>query len=57
MRYARWLAAWVLFWLGHFASKLMHIPGLHWFYPAYNRLMIWSSDIQAEEFGPWRTPS
>lgn len=51
----RFIASWVLYWLGDLASKTMH-----WFnwtafflYPVYNRLIGWSVDIQGEGNGPW----
>jgi hypothetical protein len=59
MKYVRWLAAWVLFWIGHAVSRLDRwdigwLVGL--WYPVYNRCMCWSSSIQGESsFGPWES--
>lgn len=33
--------------IGHAISKVMSNSALYWLYPAYNRLMIWSSDIES----------
>lgn len=51
-----WPIAWALFWIGHAVSKLMHWDATAWLYPAYNRLMIASCDIQdwAGLSGPWK---
>lgn len=32
--------------MGHAISKVMNNGVLYWLYPAYNRLMIWSGDIE-----------
>lgn len=33
--------------IGHAISKVMNNGVLSWLYPAYNRLMIWSSDVES----------
>ncbi len=43
-------SSWVLFGLGHAVSRLPRYP-----YVIYNRLMIWSSNLQTGEHGPWKT--
>ena len=55
-KFIGYVISWTFFWLGDLISRLMHISGLGWFYPAYNRLMLWSIDIQewSECNGPWR---
>lgn len=55
---AAYVASFVLFWLGHAASKLMHYGPLWRLYPTYNRLMCWSADVEdwaGIEF-MWREP-
>lgn len=48
----RWLASWLLHWLGHLVSMPMRRWG-H-LYPLYSRLMLWSLSIQGDaEQGPW----
>ena len=37
------IALWVM---GHTISKVMNNGVLYWLYPAYNRLMIWSANIE-----------
>lgn len=32
--------------VGHAISKVMNNGVLYWLYPAYNRLMIWSGNIE-----------
>jgi hypothetical protein len=46
----RWLASWVLLGIGHATSKL---PG-GWWYPFYNKVMGWSSQVQGKGPGPWK---
>jgi hypothetical protein len=46
---ARLAMSWALYGLGHAVSRLPRYP-----YTLYNRLMIWSSDLQTGERGPWR---
>lgn len=62
-RFIGWIAAWTLYGLGHMVSRL-----LSWWdwadfmapilYPAYNRCMLASSDVQdwAGIKGPWEQP-
>ena len=33
--------------IGHATSKLMNNGALYWLYPVYNRLMIWSAEIES----------
>lgn len=49
----RWALAWLLFCVGHVVSRPMNWFDWGWLYPAYNRLMVWSSDIQGSGPGPW----
>lgn len=51
----RWLVSWTLYALGDAVWRVQEIaPNLD-LYPAYNRLMTWSSDVQGEgDRGPWR---
>lgn len=56
--YLRWVAAWVLYWLGHTVSRLDCFDNDKldrcWL-PVCSRLMVWSNDIQGpSDFGPWR---
>lgn len=57
--FAAWPLMWACYWLGHLASKsLVWRDTERWvafWYPIYNRLMLWSSAIQ-DRFdlsGPW----
>lgn len=51
-----WPLTWILFWMGDLISRPMNYLDWAWLYPAYNRLMIWSVDVQdwAGVNGPWR---
>lgn len=56
-KYARWLLAWSLFWIGDMVSRLDRWD-VEWlirlWMPIYQRCMVWSSNIQGEsDFGPW----
>ncbi len=58
MRVVRFLAAWLLLGIGHALSIVMNAADwLGWIYPAYNRVIIASSDVQGSGPGPWREPS
>lgn len=49
--------SWLFYWLGDFTSHIMHAFDWAFLYPIYNRLMIWSFDIQewgGDDFGPWK---
>ncbi len=50
----RYLASWVVYAAGDLVSRLVFWVGRG--YPIYNRLMIWSADIQGEGSGPWSAP-
>lgn len=54
-----YVISWSFFWLGDLISRLMDICDLGLFYPAYNRLMHWSIDIQEWSGckGPWKRTS
>jgi hypothetical protein len=53
----RWFASHALFVVGDLLSKPMMAFDWGWIYPAYNRLMGWSSEIQGDsERGPWSKP-
>ena len=47
---------WTLFWLGDGISYLMNTNYTYWLYPLYNKLMIWSGDIQdwGKLDNPWK---
>lgn len=51
-----YIVSWSCFWIGDSISRMMDYFDWGWFYPAYNRLMHWSIDIQewSECNGPWR---
>lgn len=51
-----WLVSWTLYWLGDAVSRLMNFDSMWWLYPAYNRLMIWSMQVQdwAGNQTPWQ---
>jgi hypothetical protein len=51
-----YILSWTFYWLGDLVSKPMHYLNWWWLYPVYNRLMIWSYDVQewAGNLGPWR---
>lgn len=53
-----WLVAWILFWLGHLVSLLMHQSNwLALLYIVYNKLMTLSSNVQDwGGAGPWKSP-
>jgi len=50
-----YILSWTLYWLGDLVSKPMHWTYGYWLYPVYNRLMIWSTDVQdwSGADGPW----
>lgn len=50
-----WLVSWALYWLGDGISRVMDNRYLSWLYPAYNSLMIASSNVQDWSGcdGPW----
>lgn len=39
------LIAWMLYFLGDLVSKIMNTDLTAWLYPVYNKLMIWSSEL------------
>lgn len=45
-----WLPSWLLYFLGDMASHTLKIEPWEWWssfwYPIYNRLMLWSSAVQ-----------
>lgn len=51
-----YILSWILFGLGDLISKPMNWFDWGWLYPAYNRLMLWSYDIQewASNNCPWK---
>lgn len=53
-----WLAAWLLYWLGHALSFSFRVDWHHIkiVYPVYNWLMCKSSDVQdwGRAEGPWK---
>lgn len=61
--YQRW-ASWSLYWMGDVASRILDLNAnddayaelwCGFWYPIYNRLMLWSVDVQGEtENGPWK---
>ena len=55
-KFIGYILSWTLYWLGDLVSKPMHYLDWGWLYPVYNRLMIWSYDIQecSVNLGPWR---
>ena len=51
----RYLLSWLLFLIGDLLSKPMNtFECCDWLYHPYNKLMIWSSDIQGKGAGPWK---
>ena len=51
-------AAWVIIGLGQLVGTVMNLgEWFGWLYPTYNKLMIFSSDIQGDGPGPWKEPS
>jgi hypothetical protein len=52
-----YIVSWILFWIGDLLSKPMHYINWWWLYPVYNRLMIWSADVQdwSSANGPWES--
>ena len=54
-----WVISWTLFWCGDAVSRCMHTEFTGWLYPAYNKLMLWSSDVQdwSAANGPWEEPN
>lgn len=50
------IASEVLYYLGHWISYPMHYFDWAWLYPIYNRLMMYSNDIQdwAGNDKPWK---
>ena len=49
----RFLASWLVYGAGDLFWRLVAQHG--WFYSVYNRLILWSDDIQGEGSGPWKT--
>lgn len=52
-----YVVSWILFWLGDIVSRPMNwVECMWWLYPAYNKLMLWSSSVQdwSGANGPWR---
>ena len=50
------LGAWTLWAVGHLISiPMCQFDALAWLYPTYNRLMLWSGDLQdwSGRHGPW----
>lgn len=47
------MLAWILYYLGDFVSKLMNTELTGWLYPVYNKLMIWSCELD-EDGVIWR---
>ena len=50
------ILAHVFYYLGDFVSRLMYWDWLGFLYPVYNKLMIWSSDLD-EEGVIWKKPN
>lgn len=50
-----WAVAWGLYAMGHAVSLCMHTRFTGWLYPAYNRLLVASADVQdwSGAEGPW----
>jgi len=42
------MLAYIAYYLGHWISFPMHWFDWGWLYPAYNRLMIWSAELDDE---------
>lgn len=69
MRLLRWPASWVLFWIGHFFSKILDTKfgdGDWWATDfvgmLYQKSMCWSFEAQGgeharDEDGPWKKPT
>lgn len=55
LRLVGFVLSYILYYIGHILSIPMNWTGLAWIYPIYNRLMLWSYDIQeaTECNGPW----
>lgn len=53
MTYIRAAIAWVLFVLGVAAFRLTSVVDSYWLYRTYQRCMLWSSDVQDGDCGPW----
>lgn len=57
MKVIAWLISWILYWIGHLVSIPMNKAEVFGhLYPLYNRLMIWSFDVQrwAGNETPWK---
>ena len=42
------LLSWILLGIGNFINFLMQWDALHFLYPAYRKVMVWSSDLDPE---------
>jgi len=42
------LLSFVLYYIGHFISIFMACDWLSWLYPAYRKIMLWSSDLDKD---------
>ena len=52
-----WTLSWLFYWLGDAVSRPMEwFDCMFWLYPVYNKLMIWSYNLQVwgGDLGPWR---
>jgi hypothetical protein len=54
-KFIGYVVSWTLYWLGDLISKPMNYLDWYWLYPVYNRLMIYSADVQdwSGANGPW----
>jgi hypothetical protein len=61
MNWRKYLS-WILYWLGDKVSLVLNLvpdqgkisaSAIGILYPIYNKLMLWSSDVQADGEGPW----
>lgn len=54
--FIKFLVAWAIYWMGDAVSRAMAAGDWMRLNPVYNRLMLWSSDVQGNGPGPWGRP-
>lgn len=42
------MLSYILYYMGDFVSKLLYWDSLAWLYPVYNKLMIWSAELDED---------
>lgn len=59
-KFIGYILCWMFYWLGDLLSKPVYYSDWFvWLYPAYNNLMLWSTQMQdwSGAKGPWGPPN